>query len=219
MQGVTVPHRQNDRDDRVCSEDHFLWRNMYSETCRLCVMRRWRCSTVRVGIEYRQLYTYHFIEKGMLFTIRIQTVGPVPHYMFDIVAATIGQQGRATGPPRPIHCCCCPKEKNQGASNQALRIATTEWELTAQIIISSAYINWWSVGSRVRGARTLIHAHNSGTTCLRVYVPSQKNDPLCMAYHPYHFVGEVLLHPVYHGRLARWIMWRACDVGEAKEGL
>ena len=24
-----------------------------------------------------------------------------------------------------------------------------------------------------------------------------KNDPLCMAYHPYHFVGEVLLHPVY----------------------
>ena len=25
----------------------------------------------------------------------------------------------------------------------------------------------------------------------------RKNDPLCMAYHPYHFVGEVLLHPVY----------------------
>ena len=24
-----------------------------------------------------------------------------------------------------------------------------------------------------------------------------KNDPLCMAYHPYHFVGEVLLHTVY----------------------
>ena len=24
-----------------------------------------------------------------------------------------------------------------------------------------------------------------------------KNVPLCMAYHPYHFVGEVLLHPVY----------------------
>ena len=23
-----------------------------------------------------------------------------------------------------------------------------------------------------------------------------KNDPLCMTYHPYHFVGEVLLHPV-----------------------
>ena len=26
----------------------------------------------------------------------------------------------------------------------------------------------------VRGVRTLIHAHNSGTTCLRVNVPSQK---------------------------------------------
>ena len=24
-----------------------------------------------------------------------------------------------------------------------------------------------------------------------------KNDPLCMAYHPYHFVDEVLLHPIY----------------------
>ena len=23
---------------------------------------------------------------------------------------------------------------------------------------------------------------------------------------------------IYHGRLARWIKWRACDVGEAKEG-
>ena len=25
--------------------------------------------------------------------------------------------------------------------------------------------------------------------------------------------------PVNHGRLARWIKWRVCDVGEAKEGL
>ena len=49
----------------------------------------------------------------------------------------------------------------------------------------------------MRGTRNLIRAHNSGTTCLRVYVPSQKNDPLCMTYYPYHFVGEVLLHPVY----------------------
>ena len=24
-----------------------------------------------------------------------------------------------------------------------------------------------------------------------------KNDPLCMAYHPYNFVGEVLLQPVF----------------------
>ena len=40
-----------------------------------------------------------------------------------------------------------PKEKNQEVLNQALHIATTEWGLTAQII-SSAYINRWSVGSR-----------------------------------------------------------------------
>ena len=29
------------------------------------------------------------------------------------------------------------------------------------------------------------------------YMFLHKNDPLCMAYHPYHFVGEVLLHPLY----------------------
>ena len=28
-----------------------------------------------------------------------------------------------------------------------------------------------------------------------------------------------ILITFYHGRLARWIKWRACDVGEAKEGL
>ena len=65
IQGVTGPHRQNDRDDRPCREDHFFWRNIYSQTRRLWVMRRWRCSPVSVGIEYKQLYTYHIIEKGM----------------------------------------------------------------------------------------------------------------------------------------------------------
>ena len=65
--------------------------------------------------------------KRHVFTIRVQTIGPVPHCMFDIVAATIDRHGRATGPPRPIHCCCCPqRKKNKGALNQALRIATTE---------------------------------------------------------------------------------------------
>ena len=64
IQSVTGPHRQNGRDDRPCREDHFLWRDMYSQTCRLWVMRRWKCSPIRVGIEYKQLYTY-FIEKGM----------------------------------------------------------------------------------------------------------------------------------------------------------
>ena len=65
IQSVTGPHRQNDRDDRPCREYHFLWRNMYSQTCRLWVMRKRMCSPISVGIEYRQLYTYHFIEKGM----------------------------------------------------------------------------------------------------------------------------------------------------------
>ena len=111
IQGVTGPYRQNDRDDRPCREDNFLWRNMYSQTCRSWVMRSWRCSPVRVGIEYRQSYTYHFIEIRHVFTIRVQTVGHVPHCMFDIVAATIGQQGRATGPPRPIYCSFCPQRK------------------------------------------------------------------------------------------------------------
>ena len=36
LQGVTGPHRQNDSDDRLCREDHFLRRNMYSQTCHLC---------------------------------------------------------------------------------------------------------------------------------------------------------------------------------------
>ena len=65
IQSVTEPHRQNDRDDRPCREDHFFWRKIYSQTCRLWVMRRWRCSPVKVGIEYKKLYTYNFIEKGM----------------------------------------------------------------------------------------------------------------------------------------------------------
>ena len=52
-----------------------------------------------------------FYWKRHVFTIRVQTVGPVPHCMFDIVSATIGQHGRATGPPRPIHCCCCLQRK------------------------------------------------------------------------------------------------------------
>ena len=109
---------------------------MYSQTCRLWVMHRRRCSPVRVRIEYRQLYTY-FIEKGMY----LQYVFKQSALCFIACLISSQQQGRATGPPRPIHCCCYPQRKNQGALHQALRIATTEWGLTAQIIISSAYNN------------------------------------------------------------------------------
>ena len=28
-----------------------------------------------------------------------------------------------------------------------------------------------------------------------------------------------IVYPAYHGRLARWYKWRACDVGKTKEGL
>ena len=102
----------------------------------------------RKGRNWIQIIVHvSFYWKRHVFTICVQTVGPVPHCMFDIVAATIGQQGLATGPPRPIHCYCCPQRKNQGALNEALRTATTEWGLMAQIIISSACINRWSVGS------------------------------------------------------------------------
>ena len=31
------------------------------------------------------------------------------------------------------------------------------------------------------------------------YMFFHENDPLCMVYHPYHFVGEVLLNPVFYG--------------------
>ena len=42
IQGVTGPHRQNDRDDRPCREDNFLCRNIYSQTCRSWVMRMYQ---------------------------------------------------------------------------------------------------------------------------------------------------------------------------------
>ena len=122
---------------------------MYSQTCRLWVMRRWRCSPIRVRIEYKQLYTYNFIEKGMFL-----------QYVFKqsalwLIACLISSQQRLANTAEQqvllvqSTIVVAPKEKNQVALNEALRIATTEWGLTAQIIISSAYINRWSVGSSV----------------------------------------------------------------------
>ena len=44
----------------------------------------------------------------------------VPHCKFHIVAATIGQQGRGTGPPRRIYCCFChPRKKSGGVKSGA----------------------------------------------------------------------------------------------------
>ena len=36
-----------------------------------------------------------------------------------------------------------------------------------------------------------------------------KNDPLCMAYHPYHFVGEVLLHAVCIINVSLFVPYRS----------
>ena len=115
-----------------------------------------------------------FYWKRHVFTIHVQTVGPVPHCMFDIVAVTIGQQGRATGPPRPIHCCCCPppKKKSRGVKSGATYCYDREGWRHKSLYHLRTLIDGQLVP--VRGARTLIYAHNSGTTCLRVYVPSQK---------------------------------------------
>ena len=106
IQGITGPHRQN---DRPCREDHFLWRNIQSQTCRLWLMRRWRCSPVRVGIEYKQLYTY-FIEKGMFLQYVFKQSALC---LIARLISSIGQHGRATG-PCPIHCCCPQRKKSKG---------------------------------------------------------------------------------------------------------
>ena len=87
-----------------------------------------------------------FYWKRHVFTVHIQTVGPVPHCMSDIVAATIGSTRPSNRSSSSNPLLLLPQRKNQGALNKALRIATTEWGLTAQIIIS-AYINRWSIGS------------------------------------------------------------------------
>ena len=119
-----------------------------------------------------------FYWKRHVFTIRVQTVGHVPHCMFD-VAATIDQQGRVTGPPRPIHCCCChQRKKSRGVKAVAMYLLRQSdgWRHKSlyhlRTLIDGQLVP-------VRGARTLIHAHNSGTTCLRVdlCVPSQKMIP------------------------------------------
>ena len=136
------------------------------------------CSPVRLGIEYKQLYTYHFIEKGMFL-----------QYMFKqsalcLIACLISSQQRSVNTAElqvllvQSTVVVPPKEKKQGALNQALRIATTEWGLTAQII-SSAYINRWSVGSSARRALldTCAYLRNDMFASICSFT---KNDPFCI---------------------------------------
>ena len=77
------------------------------------------------------LYIYHFIEKGMFL-----------QYVFKqsalcLIACFISPQQRsANTAEQQVHLVqytvfVAPKEKNQGALNEALSIPTTEWGLTA----------------------------------------------------------------------------------------
>ena len=52
IQGVTGPHRQSDRDDRPSREDHFLWRNMYLQTCCSWVMRMYQGASTTTGTNW-----------------------------------------------------------------------------------------------------------------------------------------------------------------------
>ena len=120
----------------------------------------------RKGQNWIRTIVHIFYWKRHVFTIRVQTVGPVPHCMFDIVAATIGQHGWATGPPRPIHCCSPQRKKSRGVKSGAAYCYDKSLYHLRKLIDGQLV--------PVRGARTLMHAPNSGTTCLRVYVSSQK---------------------------------------------
>ena len=44
-----------------------------------------------------------------------------------------------------------------------------------------------------------------------------KNNHLRMVYHPYHFVGEVLLHPVHMGAKGDWY-FRISDLVKNPDG-
>ena len=78
------------------------------------------CSYVRVGIEYRQLYTYHFNEKGMF----LQYVFKQP--ALCLIACFISSQQRSANKAEQqvllvqSTVVFAPKEKIRGALNQAL---------------------------------------------------------------------------------------------------
>ena len=83
-------------------------------------------SPVRVGIEYKQLYKYHIIEKGMF----LQYVFKQSTLCLIVYLISLQQRSANTAEQQVLlvqsTVVAAPKEKNQGALNQALRIATTE---------------------------------------------------------------------------------------------
>ena len=95
IQVVTGPHRQNDRDDRPCREDHFFVKKHVLANMSFMSYAQVKVFT-RKGRNWIQTIVHiTFYWKRHIFTIRVQTVGPVPHCMFDIIATMIGQNGRA----------------------------------------------------------------------------------------------------------------------------
>ena len=143
---------------------------MYSETCRLWVMRRWRCSPVRVGIEYKQLYTYHFIVNGMFLQFVFKLSAQC------LIACLISLQQRSANRPssrsslsNPLLFLPSEKKKKRGVKSGAT-YCYDRWHKSLyhlRTLIDGQLVP-------VHCALTLIHTQNSGTTCLRVYVPSQK---------------------------------------------
>ena len=120
IQSVTGPHRQNDRDDRLCRKDHFFVKEHVLANMSFMSYAQVKVFALKGRNWIQTIVHISFYWKRHVFTIHFQTVGPVSHCMFDIVAATIGQQGLATGPPRPIHCCCCPqREISRGVKSGA----------------------------------------------------------------------------------------------------
>ena len=116
-------------------------------------MRRWRCSPVRVGIECRQLYTYHFIEKATFLQYVFKQSA-----LYIIACLISSQQWSANKAEQQIllvHSLSLLPQKKKSRGVKWGATYCYDWVRAGQLV-------------PVRGTRTLIHAHNSGTTCLRV---------------------------------------------------
>ena len=54
---------------------------------------------------------------------------------------------------------------------------------------------------------------------LNFFLLSGKSGEAMLPFNSMHGMCLLIIIRVLHGRLARWIKWRTCDVGEAKQGL
>ena len=132
-------------------------------------MRRWMCSPVRVGIECRQYCTHIILLKKAWFYNTCSNSRPC-------ASLHIWYRRSNDRPTRP---------SNRSSSSNSLLLLPPKKKSRGHVLLRQSegwrhkslyHLRTLIDGQLVplRGARTLIHAHNSGTTCLRVYVPSQK---------------------------------------------